>query len=296
MTLRVEFTDAATGQAETAAAWWRANRPAAPARAQGAAPADGARALLHHRGRPRDRACVVARCPWKRGPASVTCGRTDARTKRGPASSTPERACPRDANLPADGAGLLHMRYSSGGLTCAEPLFTRVVVKGLRFVSIALLLAGCDRTFTYRDDGGGYVVEIPAPGPPEDRSSTRSSTVTHSVAFHDRRGIIYRIAWSELPDDVTTMSPDEVVKVERDYLSKAIDIKTEKSATLSASPGNGFLWQRRGGRFASTIPALFAGKATLPIECPRPRGGRRRRRQCFRRPFLRVVSLLAAVI
>ena len=31
MTFRVEFTDAATGQAEGAATWWRANRPAAPA-------------------------------------------------------------------------------------------------------------------------------------------------------------------------------------------------------------------------------------------------------------------------
>ena len=31
MIFRVEFTDAATGQAEAAAAWWRANRLAAPA-------------------------------------------------------------------------------------------------------------------------------------------------------------------------------------------------------------------------------------------------------------------------
>lgn len=31
MTFRVEFTDAATGQAEAAATWWRENRPAAPA-------------------------------------------------------------------------------------------------------------------------------------------------------------------------------------------------------------------------------------------------------------------------
>jgi plasmid stabilization system protein ParE len=30
LTFRVEFTDAATGQAEEAGAWWRANRPAAP--------------------------------------------------------------------------------------------------------------------------------------------------------------------------------------------------------------------------------------------------------------------------
>ena len=31
MTFRVEFTDAATSQAEAAATWWRANRLAAPA-------------------------------------------------------------------------------------------------------------------------------------------------------------------------------------------------------------------------------------------------------------------------
>ena len=31
MTFRVELTDAATGQAEAAATWWRANRLAAPA-------------------------------------------------------------------------------------------------------------------------------------------------------------------------------------------------------------------------------------------------------------------------
>jgi plasmid stabilization system protein ParE len=30
VTFRVEFTDAATEQAQTAAAWWHANRPAAP--------------------------------------------------------------------------------------------------------------------------------------------------------------------------------------------------------------------------------------------------------------------------
>ena len=31
MSFRVEFTDAATDQAEAAATWWRANHPAAPA-------------------------------------------------------------------------------------------------------------------------------------------------------------------------------------------------------------------------------------------------------------------------
>ena len=31
MTFQIEFTDAATGQAEAAATWWRANRLAAPA-------------------------------------------------------------------------------------------------------------------------------------------------------------------------------------------------------------------------------------------------------------------------
>lgn len=62
---------------------------------------------------------------------------------------------------------------------------------------LAALASGCSKN-TYRNDVGGFAVDFPVDGKPEDRSRTQDGMELHSWELHDAPGHFYRVGYTDL--------------------------------------------------------------------------------------------------
>jgi hypothetical protein len=107
---------------------------------------------------------------------------------------------------------------------------------GLVLLGLAAVGVGCGRSRPpYSDASGGYAVEFPLPGAPQDRSADGR----HSMELGDERGS-YRVTWSLAPVEATTMSSRDLAAYERAFESKVFVVDAQADATLGGIPAQDF--------------------------------------------------------